>query len=237
MQAAAHPCHARGHATRGWRSDGRITLKDPVYRVETTRLVLRCWSPDDALAVKQAEDESRQHLSTFVLWAAKGPETLDDVVAKLRLFRSWFDTGEDYMYGAFDRESGRIVGGCGIHPRAGAGGIEIGYWVHSGWTRKGVATEMAAALTRAAFEIGKLRFVEIRCARSNVLSAKIPPKLGYRHEATLRDRIELPGGAYDDALVFTMMAREYEASAARTFDATAVAPNNRARICPHRARA
>ena len=93
-------------------------MKDAVYRVETTRLVLRCWSPEDASAVKEAEDESRQHLSTFMIWAAKGPQTLEDVVAKLRVFRSWFDTNEDYMYGAFDRDSGRIVGGCGLHARA-----------------------------------------------------------------------------------------------------------------------
>lgn len=205
-------------------------MKNAAYRVETTRLVLRCWSPDDAPAVKQAEDESRQHLSTFMVWAAKGPETLDDVVAKLRLFRSWFDTDEDYLYGAFDRESGRIVGGCGLHPRVGAGGLEIGYWVHPGWTRKGVATEMAAALTRVAFEIGEVRFVEIRCARSNDVSAKIPSKLGYVHEATLRDRIELPGGRFDDALVFTMMARDYEASSARTFRVTALTPDGRPRI-------
>ena len=190
-------------------------MKDAVYRVETTRLVLRCWSPEDASAVKEAEDESRQHLSTFMIWAAKGPQTLEDVVAKLRVFRSWFDTNEDYMYGAFDRDSGRIVGGCGLHARAGAGGIEIGYWVHPAWTRKGVATEMAAALTRVAFEVGKVRFVEIRCATTNEPSAKIPPKLGFTHEATLRERIELPSGAFDDAQVFTMLARDYEGSAAK----------------------
>lgn len=203
-------------------------MKEPVYRVETKRLVIRCWSPDDAPAVKQAEDESRQHLASFMLWAAKEPETLQDVVAKLRLFRSWFDTQEDYMYGAFDRESGRIVGGCGLHPRAGAGGLEIGYWVHTEWTRKGVATEMAAALTRVAFEAGGMRFVEIRCARSNTTSAKIPAKLGFEHEATLRERIELPGGTFDDALVFTMMRPSYAASPAQTFATTAIAPDGRA---------
>lgn len=207
--------------------DRRITLKEAVYRVETTRLVLRCWSPDDAPAVKRAEDESRQHLATFMLWAAKGPETLDDVVAKLRVFRSRFDTGADYMYGAFDRESGQIVGGCGLHPRAGAGGTEIGYWVHPAWTRKGVATEVAAALTRIAFEVGRLRFVEIRCARSNETSAKIPRKLGFVHEATLRERIELPSGTFDDVFVFTMHARDYPSSAAKTFATSAVAPTGR----------
>jgi RimJ/RimL family protein N-acetyltransferase len=80
---------------------------------------------------------------------------------------------------------------------------------------------MAAALTRVAFEAGKVRFVEIRCARANAPSAMIPPKLGFAHEATLRERIELPSGAFDDALVFTMLARDYEGSGARTFETSA----------------
>ena len=201
-------------------------MKTVAYRIETARLVVRCWSPEDAEAVKRAEDESRVHLSPFMVWAAKGPETLDEVVAKLRLFRSWYDTNDDFMMGAFDRESGRLVGGCGLHARAGAGGLEIGYWTHVACVRQGIATEMAAALTRVAFEVAKVRFVEIRCARSNAPSAKVPVKLGFRNEATLPARIELPGGSVDDALVFTLHDRDYAASVAaaasvsmRAFDA------------------
>ncbi len=101
-------------------------MKSVASRIETARLVVRCWAPEDAEAVKRAEDESRVHLSRFMVWAAKGPETLDEVVAKLRIFRSWYDTNTDYMMGAFDRESGRIVGGCGLHSCAEVGGLEIG---------------------------------------------------------------------------------------------------------------
>ena len=74
---------------------------------------------------------------------------------------------------------------------------------------------MAGALTRAAFEIGRMRWVEIRCASKNVASAGIPPKLGFTHEATLKDRLTLASGEVDDALVFTLLAHDYPASAAR----------------------
>lgn len=190
-------------------------MQPAVYRVETPRLVLRCWSPEDATLAKRAEDESRDHLRTFMLWADRTPETLGETVDKLRLFRSWFDAGEDFMFGAFSREDGTCIGGAGLHPRVGKGGMEIGYWVHADHVRKGIATEMAAGLTRAAFEIGRMRWVEIRCATKNVGSAGIPPRLGFVHEATLKERLVLSSGAIDDALVFTLLARDYDESGAK----------------------
>lgn len=41
-----------------------------------------------------------------------------------------------------------VVGGCGLHRRVGPGGLEIGYWVHAAWTRRGIAA--AAGFTRVA---------------------------------------------------------------------------------------
>lgn len=129
-------------------------MQPAVYRVETPRVIIRCWNPEDAPLAKQAEDESRDHLRTFMLWANRTPEPLSEVTDKLRLFRSWFDIGEDFLFGAFSREDGRCVGGAGLHPRVGKGGIEIGYWTHAAHLRKGLATEVAGALTRVAFESG-----------------------------------------------------------------------------------
>jgi RimJ/RimL family protein N-acetyltransferase len=197
-------------------------VQPAVYRIETPRIVIRCWSPEDAVLVKTAEDESRDHLRPFMLWADRMPEPLNDVVDKLRLFRSWFDTGEDFMFGAFSKDTpSRCIGGTGLHARAGKGGMEIGYWIHADHVRKGIATEMAGALTRVAFEIGRMRWVEIRCASKNVASAGIPAKLGFTHEATLKDRLTNASGEVDDALVFTLLARDYPASAAKRMPFTA----------------
>lgn len=66
-----------------------------------------------------------------------------------------------------------------------------------------------------------MRWVEIRCATKNVGSAGIPPKLGFEHEATLKDRLVLASGEVDDALVFTLLARDYPESAAKRIPFTA----------------
>lgn len=196
-------------------------MKRAAYRIETSRLLLRPWSPDDAAACKRLEDESRAHLSEFMTWAAAEPATVEDTAAKLRGFRSAFDTDDDYVYVTIDRATGALVGGCGLHERTGQGGIEIGYWTHVDWIGRGLATEAAGALTRVALEGSGLHYVVIRCAVPNVASAKIPPKLGYVHEATLRQRLVTPGGGYADALVFTLFADAYAASPARGMPVTA----------------
>ena len=41
-------------------------------------------------------------------------------------------------YGIFDGD--RLVGGTGLHRRSDAGVFEIGYWVHVGCVRRGIAT-------------------------------------------------------------------------------------------------
>jgi RimJ/RimL family protein N-acetyltransferase len=196
------------------------------YRIETQRLIIRCPDPSDAEAVKRAEDASRGALSKYMLWADREPESLDEALAKLCMFRARFDRGEDFFYVAFDRSDPKtMVGGCGLHPRVGKGGLEIGYWTHAARHRTGIATEMAGALTRVSFEAFDSRWTEIRCARSNVASAGVPTKLGYTHEATLRDRLDLPRGIVEDAFVFTLLARDYPSSPAskievKTFDGT-----------------
>jgi len=107
-----------------------------------------------------------------------------------------------------------LLGAAGLHTRAGEGAREIGYWIHKAHLRQGLATEAAAALTRAAFEIERVKRVEIHCDPQNVHSAAIPKKLGYLCEATLRGRLPLPDGTSRDTMIWTLFAPDYPASPA-----------------------
>jgi len=149
------------------------------YRIETSRLVLRCWEPDDAPLMKDAVDSSIDHLLPWMPWARYEPQSLDEKLQLAREFRGQFDLGEQYVYGIFEPDESRALGGCGLHPRGGDGSLEIGYWIRADATGRGYATESAAALTRVAFEVADVDRVEIRCAPANLASAAIPQKLGY----------------------------------------------------------
>jgi RimJ/RimL family protein N-acetyltransferase len=196
----------------------------PAYRVATDRLVIRCWNPDDAPALQAAIDENIDHLRPFLPWAAREPQALDAKVALLRHFRADFDRDEDFVYGIFDAAEREVVGGTGLHPRVGEGGLEIGYWIRAARTRQGYATEAAGALTRVGFELHALRWVEIRCATTNTRSAAVPRRLGYTLQRTLPDRAVLGDGTLADQQFWALFAADYPSSAAartgvKAFDA------------------
>ena len=80
-------------------------------------------------------------------WANDEPEALQKKVDRLRSFRGKFDLGQDFIYGIFNQEESRVLGGTGLHTRVGAGAREIGYWIHQEFINQGLATEVSAALT------------------------------------------------------------------------------------------
>ncbi len=179
------------------------------YRIETERLVIRCYNPSDAQLLKTAIDESLEHLIPWMPWASNEPEELQVKIDRLRLFRGEFDLNRNFVYGIFDPEEKFLIGGCGLHPRIGFNALEIGYWIHANHIRKGYGTEIAAALTRIAFEVEKVKRVEIHCDPENIGSASIPKKLGYTHEATLKNRILNHKGEPIDSMIWTIFYDEF----------------------------
>ena len=123
------------------------------YRIETERLVVRCYEPRDAPLLKEAIDSSLEHLQPWMPWALDEPQTLEQKIELVESFRSSFDAGENFTYGIFAADEAELLGGTGLHPRVGPGGLEIGYWVRASATRQGIVTESTAALTRAGFEV------------------------------------------------------------------------------------
>lgn len=189
--------------------------RGPAYRLETERLVLRCYEPSDAAAVKEAVDESIEHLTPWIPWIRDEPQTLEQKVTLMRKFRGDFDLGKDRVYGIFERSEARtprLVGGAGHHARSHPH-IEIGYWLRRGETGQGYATEASAALVRTAFEIDGLDRVEIRVDPENTKSAAVAERLGFTNEGTLRGNMKDPDGLFDSQ-IWGLLATEYEGTPA-----------------------
>jgi RimJ/RimL family protein N-acetyltransferase len=186
-----------------------IVERGPAYRILTDRLLLRCWEPKDAVLLKTAIDDSLEHLRPWMPWVKHEPEDLEAKTARLRRFRGNFDLDRDFVYGIFNQDESKVLGGTGLHPRVGEGALEIGYWIHVEHTNQGLAAEAAAALTKVAFEINQVNRVEIHCDPNNVRSASVPRKLGYVQEAILRHRGHTPEGEPRDTMIWTMLAKEY----------------------------
>jgi RimJ/RimL family protein N-acetyltransferase len=144
--------------------------------------VLRRHRLDDLDAVHEAIEESRDHLRPWMFWA---DQSRHDTATFLRSAIEQWDSGQQYSYLIVDDE--RVLGGSGLHRRAGPDTLEIGYWLRVDATGRGVMTAAAGALTDAAFAVDGIRRVEIHCDEGNVRSAAVARRLGYTL-AEIRDK-------------------------------------------------
>jgi RimJ/RimL family protein N-acetyltransferase len=186
------------------------------YRIETERLVLRCYDPEDAPLLKDAVDRSLEHLRPWMPWTPDEPEPLDMVYERLRAFRADYDRDANWIMGVFAPDDSRCLGGTGLHPRQEERGLEIGYWIAADAVGQGYATELSAALTRVGFDCFEhIDRIEIRVDPANEVSERIPAKLGFVKEATLRRRLPQKHGPDPrDVNVWTLFRADLDASAA-----------------------
>lgn len=183
-------------------------FSNPAYRIETKRLVIRCYNPSDAPLLAESVTESLEHLRPWMPWVYNEPEPIEEKIQRLKLFRGNFDLGQNFTYGIFNPEGTKLVGGTGLHTRLGESELEIGYWIHKDYINQGLVTESTAALIKVAFELIHIHRIEIHCDPGNVASAAIPHKLGFTHEGTLRAKTRFLDG-WSDSMVWGLLETEY----------------------------
>ena len=173
--------------------------------VRTKRLVLRCWAPDDVPALAEAIDESLAELRPWIPWAASDPSPLDVLEARVAGWRSRFLADEDWTFAMTDVGDGRLLGGVGLYPRIGPGGLEVGYWVRTTAAHRGLATEAVSAIVGLGFADRSIERMEIRCDPRNARSSAIARRLGFMHAATIVGDGFDPFGVPRDTEVWTLM--------------------------------
>lgn len=184
---------------------------NPAYRIETERLVVRCYQPSDTRLLADSVIESVEHLKPWMPWAHDEPRPFEVRLHGVKRFRGRFDLQEDYVYGIFNPEETRLIGGTGLHTRLGDRQLEIGYWIHKDFVNKGLVTESTAALVKVAFEVIHIHRIEIHCDPGNQASASIPRKLGFTHEGTLRQKTPFLD-RWSDSMVWGLLEEEYALS-------------------------
>lgn len=185
-----------------WKTEGDVDSASPPLRIETPRLILRCWSPEDAPLLKAAIDSSLEHLRVWMPWAMNEPSEIEVLEERLGRYQARFLAGETFVYAIFDRSESEVLGGSGLMGRIGPGALEIGYWIRAERTGRGYATEATRALTIAGLGMPGVDRIELHCDPRNEASATIPRKLGYRHLETVRDQEESPGREPIDTMIF-----------------------------------
>lgn len=154
-------------------------------------VVLRRYRLTDGAALKDAIAASLGSLRPWMPWAQTAP-TDASVMAFLEPSVAQFGGDAAANYAIRLRDSDLYVGGCGLMPRIGPEALEIGYWVHAAYQRRGIATAAARLLTDAAFALPGVHRVEIHCDEGNIASAGVPRTLGFRLDGVVPAAADSP---------------------------------------------
>jgi RimJ/RimL family protein N-acetyltransferase len=193
-------------------------LTPTAYRIETSRLLMRCWSPADARQLRASLDDNSRHLRPWIPFMKDEPLSLEQTVERLRGIRASFDLRQHYRYAVFDAGGEKLLGENILLGRVGPGAFEIGYWIDRHAAGQGFASEATCALIRVAFEIEKVDRLEIHVEPGNAASTAIPLKLGFTHEATLPRRASNSEKNFCDLMIWSLFAQDYPATPAAKTD-------------------
>jgi ribosomal-protein-serine acetyltransferase len=182
----------------------------PPEVIDAGPAILRCWRVADLQASCEAVYVSLEHLRPWMPWAADFSRA-SQAEFLYGCERDWA-SGAAFNYAVL--VDGAIAGSAGLMARIGPGGLEIGYWVHQEYTRRGLATAAAAALTEQAFALPGIDRVQIVHDELNVASGGVPRKLGFT-EIERRPLDHKPLGGTGIGVVWEVTREQWLGAASR----------------------
>lgn len=182
-------------------------LLDLPMPITTSRILLRPPQLGDGVALNAAVLESFDNIRSYMPWAQTKPSIEESEIFVRQAAANWIlkNDVEPYLpIFIFDLKDNTLLGATGYHHiNWQVPCLEIGYWLRNSYTGQGYMTESVNALTEYAFKELHMKRVAITCDIENVRSKKIPERLGFTLEATLKaSRVKPITGEVSDTLVY-----------------------------------
>ena len=174
-------------------------IKPERKKVELTddKILLRPYRMSDVNNLYQAVRESIKEIGVWLPFAHENyaiKESKDWVRKRPEEWRKSIT----YDFAIFDVASGDLIGGCGFNEFDGRNGkANLGYWVRTSYTGRGVAAAATRLLAKWGFEVLKLNRIEIAVAVGNQRSLRVAEKVGAKREGILRNRINIRDKMHD----------------------------------------
>jgi ribosomal-protein-serine acetyltransferase len=169
-------------------------------------LELRQLEERDAATALAAIDRDREDLRRWLAWVDRNT-SLDDTLTFIRIeAEKHRATGELAAGIWFEQEFAGTIGTHVIDRQNRK--VEIGYWLASPFRGRGIMTDACRAVVDYSFRELELNRVEIRCAAGNQASRAIPARLGFTHEATLKEG-QLLYGTYHDLEIWRLLRKDF----------------------------
>ncbi|MFT5165626.1 MAG: ribosomal-protein-serine acetyltransferase [Saprospiraceae bacterium] len=152
-------------------------------------------------------DQYRIHLRQWLSWVdqTQSKQQIDEFLKMSRIYNIG---GQRLTTFIFKKE--KLLGSIALvkinpeHKYA-----EIGYWIREDFQGQGIVTQSCQALINYAFRHLDLNRIEIKTASKNFKSLAIPLKLGFTHEATLREALFLYD-TFHDLELFSLLKKDWE---------------------------
>ncbi len=167
------------------------------------QIAIRPYEVGDAPAVYEAAFESVREAHPFLPWCRPGIR-LDEQQAWIHAQAAAFEAQAAYEFAIVSGE-GAYLGGCGLNQidhvnhRA-----NLGYWVRTSATGRGIATVAVRLLVDWAFRHTDLARLEVIISTRNPASIRVAEKAGAAREGLLRMRLLLHG-VWHDAVLFSFV--------------------------------
>jgi RimJ/RimL family protein N-acetyltransferase len=157
-------------------------LMEKEIRLTNGMVTLRPYRMSDIDHMYEAVRESIPELSAWMPWCHADYSVEES--------RSWvgeraekWEQGTEYSFAVTDYSAGIYLGGCGLNDiHRGIGIANLGYWVRTSQTKKGVGTAATLLLAKFAFSELKLNRLELVVAVSNTASSRVAEKAGATKE-------------------------------------------------------
>lgn len=173
--------------------------------IETSRLILRRLTPDDAQA---AYDNwmSDPEVTKYLTWP-----TYVNMEDSRKILTEWeqnYEKDDFYQWGIVPKELGEPIGSIStVNLKDAAEKVEIGYCIGSRWWHQGIMSEAMSAVMDFFFDRVGAGRVEARHDPRNPHSGNVMKKCGMVYEGTLRQADRNNQGICDMA-VYALLASE-----------------------------
>jgi ribosomal-protein-alanine N-acetyltransferase len=146
------------------------------YILETERLALREWRPEDAeaLYVMMGDAEVMRYVDVGRPWESVG--RVREWIEKLNVS---YRTRGFSRWAVVEREAGLVVGSCGFVPLPWSGEIDFGYMFRRDRWGRGYASEITPAVLRHGFERYGFGEVVASIDPKNDASRRVLEKIGF----------------------------------------------------------
>jgi ribosomal-protein-serine acetyltransferase len=164
---------------------------------------IRLYELDDAIDMQAAVVASAAEVGRWMGWCHPR-YALDDAQKWILTQQELARQGQAYEF-AIRSDTGEYLGGCGInHINKVDRFANLGYWVRSSATGRGVAPAAVRLVADYAFRETDLNRLEIVVAVGNVRSQRVAEKVGAVREGVLRSRLFIPSGP-SDAVMYSLV--------------------------------